>query len=256
MIDAMMDKARKGLGMLPGLFAEGFYDTLLTYDQDQLDLLDRYLDMAEEFKQIMTRTTRESIADSIVQGFLEGKSSAQDFADDFEQMMKQATIEAFKREVMTENLKWFYDFFSVYAEGGLTPEERDQLKFFWENSIKDAKEAFQALQDITGIDLTDVAAGQGQLAGAIGRMTEDTANVLAGQFNAIRENTAGMILNSRSIDSNVSEIFLHIQGLFSINARIMDNTEYCRRLESIDNTLKSMRRNESGRAMLRSVGGV
>ncbi|MBA7557725.1 hypothetical protein ES705_50494 [subsurface metagenome] len=78
------------------------------------------------------------------------------------------------------------------------------------------------------------------LTGAIAGITEETAGLLAGQFQAIRINTVDILSNMESI--------------IIINARIADNTEYNKYLKDINDKLSEGTPKES--EYLRGVGGV
>jgi hypothetical protein len=78
------------------------------------------------------------------------------------------------------------------------------------------------------------------LTGAIAGITEETAGLLAGQFQAIRINTVGILNNMESI--------------IIINSQIAEHTSYNRYLENIWNKINTSGSLES--ETLRGIGGV
>jgi len=196
----------------------------------------------QQYREILTGTTAESIADAIADGFAEGLDSAQVFADTFNDMMKKAIIDAFKRTIVTKYIEDWYEQFAILAAGGLTPEEIETLTGTYQEMVEAAGEEWAALAIIleeAGIELLEDIKKEG-LTGAIAGITEETAGLLAGQFQAIRINTVDILNNMESI--------------IIINARIADNTEYNKYLKDIDDKLSKGVPLES--EYLRGVGGV
>jgi len=201
-------------------------------------------DIIEEAKELMKEIagiTEETIADSIAGGFDEGLDSAEVFANTFKDMMQRAMIDAFKKTIITQYLRDWMEQFDILSGGGLTVEEIKTLAGLYQNMVDMASaqwETMQAILDAAGIGLEE--AKRTGLTGAIAGITEETAGLLAGQFQAIRINTVEMLSNMESI--------------IIINARIADNTEYNKYLESIDRKIGEGSTLES--EYLRSVGGA
>jgi hypothetical protein len=108
-----------------------------------------------------------------------------------------------------------------------------------------AETEWQAIQNIAsqiGLQLTDVSENLDEaesvtgLAGAISGITEETAGLLAGQFQAIRINTVGILNNMESI--------------IIINSEIAENTRYNKYLLNILDRLNNM-----SESSLRGIGG-
>ena len=199
------------------------------------------VDQAQEAMIEIAGITEETIADAIAEGFSEGLDSAEVFADTFNDMMRRAMIDAFKKTIITQYLKNWMEQFDILSGGGLTVEEIASLASTYQMAILAAGsqwEAMQALFDAAGIGLEE--ARRTGLTGAIAGITEETAGLLAGQFQAIRINTVDILSNMESI--------------IIINARIADNTEYNKYLKDIDDKLGKGISMES--EYLRGVGGV
>ena len=162
--------------------------------------------------------------------------------------MKKAIIDAFKRTIITKYIAHWYKGFAQMAEGGLTPEEIALLSAKYLEILQNAETEWETIQSIletVGINLEemaeDIVGGDiTGLTGAIAGITEETAGLLAGQFQAIRINTVGILNN--------------MENIIIINARIADNTEYNKYLESIDKKIGEGNTLEN--EYLRSVGGV
>lgn len=186
---------------IPGLIfteQQEIFDALKEKIQDAQDLVDEYRD---EYRLILTGTTTESIADSIADGFSEGLDSAQSFAKSFETLMRNSLIDAFKRTIVTQMLNDWYEEFAFLAEGGLTSSEMKTLQEGLESIYKGAEDRWKEFEEVaeaTGFSLTNPGSKTDGMAGAIQGITEQTAGLLEGQFNAIRMTTETMLNSVRS----------------------------------------------------------
>jgi TP901 family phage tail tape measure protein len=228
-----------------------------TWDETNQEAIDNYLssiqnvnaeiaNLNQQYQQILTGTTAETIADAIADGFEQGLDSAQVFADTFNDMMEKAMIDAFKRSILTRYLERWYGWFAGLSEGGLTPDEISHLAEMYQYIIEQAESEWQAIQDIAsqiGLQLADVSDNLDDadnitgLTGAIAGITEETAGLLAGQFMAIRINTVGILNN--------------MENIIIINSQIAEHTEYNKyltHLASIDDKLNNV--------SLRGIGGA
>lgn len=157
---------------------------------DYVDLMETAESLYAQWQADITGTTAESIADSITAGFMDGLDSAQMFGDKFEDIMKTALINTFKRQILLDYLKPFYEEFTTASEGGLTEQEIGVQRGRWitimgamSEQWKDMEEFFETV----GFDMGDPT--KTGLSGAMQGMTEQTAGLLAGQFNAMRMNS-------------------------------------------------------------------
>jgi len=170
------------------------------------------VDLMRQLQEILTGTTVEKLADTITAGFTEGLDSAQLFADTFEDMMRKAIIDAFKRTIITKYIEAWYDEFATLAGEGLTPEEIAQLSESYQEMLEGAEDYWEQVQAFMESVGLEAVAGREGLAGAIAGITEQTAGLLAGQFQAIRINTM--------------EMLSHMESIIIINSKIADNTSY------------------------------
>ena len=226
-----------------------------TWDETDQEAIEGYLaaigtaeaavaSLNQQYREILTGTTAETIADAIAEGFSKGLDSAQVFADTFNDMMKKAIVDAFKRTIITQYLEKFIHGFSKLSEGGLTAAEINSIAFEYLrmlSSIETQWDTMQKILESVGIQLEDAVAELAEgditgLTGAIAGITEETAGLLAGQFMAIRINTVGILNNMESI--------------IIINSQIADNTKYCKYLEHI-----SAKLDEMNSSSLRAIGG-
>lgn len=203
------------------------------------DAEERLKSVRDEYQLILTGTTAKSIADSIADGFAEGKRSIEDFGATFEDIMRKSMLETFKRVIITKHIEdWYKGFVEKYKKVGLEEwgllraSEIADLRESFAGILAASKFAWDALED-AGIKLSEgiiSPISPTGLTGAIAGITEKTAGLLEGQFMAIRVNTVDMLEIMQAATYDI--------------ARIADNTEYNRyliRLESIDSKLSDIR---------------
>jgi hypothetical protein len=205
-------------GQLEGKARELF--EILQKIKEQGEDIDKLLeDNANSVREILTGTTADSITDSIVEGFRNGLRSASDFADNFEELMTNAVLQALKYQTLEAPLKEFYNQFAADAEsdGILTEEEIRRLRDNFNAIIENAGKRFQELQDITNMDLTATATGNNKtLSGAIKGITEQQADLLAGQFGGLRLTALDHLKVAQSQLSALQAIQNHTSNLVSI----------------------------------------
>jgi tape measure domain-containing protein len=171
--------------------AKELFQQLEKLKQEGIDVDKALQDAESTRRELLTGgATADSIADSIAEGFAQGKRSAADFADTFKDLMQKAALAALKLRFLDEPLKKFIEQFQddVVSGDQLDASEVASLKDFWDKMITNASNAMDQIQKIAGIDFSSVtgSSGANSLQGAIKGITEDTAELLAGQFGAMR----------------------------------------------------------------------
>lgn len=174
-------------GQLTGK-AKELFELLQRVKQEGADIDSLLAENAQAANEIFTGTTSDSIVDAITDGFANGKRSMNDFADNFEALMRQAMINSLKYQYLEAPLKDFYDQFAAasQSDGQLTEAEITQLRNLYGDIINNAQAQFDQLQQISGLNLTTGNSSSNSLTGAIKGITEQQAELLAGQFGGLR----------------------------------------------------------------------
>jgi len=165
-------------------------ERLVELEQKGYDAQKALNDLAKQMAELFTGTTSDALTDSLLQMFREGKTGVQDLADFFEQTMKDAALSMFKNKVLAEAMEKFYEEFSKSTEGGnLDQSKIANLKLLFDSLVQGANTQFQAIQQITGLNLVNGTATAGNtstgLTGQIQRsITEATGSELAGLFRS------------------------------------------------------------------------
>lgn len=162
--------------------------------EEQLAMYEELLKQAEALAarqaEILTGSTYDSVVDALASAFDDGIYSAEEFASTFEDLMKKAVLNAVKINALKGPLDEWYKEFAKLSEGGLNADEIATLRASYMQIASNAGKAFEELKNIAGIDFGELANDANSLSGAIKGMSEDTASILAGQFNALRINSA------------------------------------------------------------------
>jgi len=186
-------------------FLDEYWDVLLPGPRDQLQQwLDEVKEAGRAIDDLLADIEYETlgfdasaITDNIVSAFEEGKIAAEDFANTFEDLMKQAMIASFKREFLDAQIQRFYK--NMYAFmtdedteaegksfGGFSEFELNRMRQWWNGIIENAKEGWEALEEIMGGVFGGMEDDPNSLAGAIRRsLTEETGSLLAGKMNML-----------------------------------------------------------------------
>jgi len=195
--DAATSLAGKSFDDLQKLFLEGrlddqakaLFQTLQDLKNQGVDIDAQLLKNKQDADALFTGTTSSSILDSIVQGFAAGKRATADFADDFQTTMRQAILNSFKYQSLEKPIQDFYAQFAAASESDntLTQSEIQQLQQQYNSIITNAGLQFDQLSKLTGIDLTAASGSSANsLSGAIKGITQQQADLLAGQVGGLR----------------------------------------------------------------------
>lgn len=168
--------------------AKALFEQLNKIKQEGVDIDALLEENRNKVNEIFTGTTSSTIVDSIADGFRNGLHSAADFAGTFEELMRDAMISSLKFQYLEPALKEFFEKFAEASQSDnvLTQSEIDNLKNLFNSSIADFDQKVQQFEQVSGINLQSGAADTNSLKGAIKSMTEQTAELLAGQMGGLR----------------------------------------------------------------------
>lgn len=225
---------------LEKLFTEGklddataaWFQELKKVRDEMNNITDATADAEEQLRKVLTGTTADSIADSIIRGFSDGKTAVEDFADSFEELMKQAILSSIQVNTLKKPLESFYEQFANMAESGgkLDMNEVNALQAQYNAIIQNASNQFDQLKEVTGMSFG--LSSQPGLSGAISRtITEDTANELSGlmrgeydyvkrQFGALTDSLSVQ----RKIEANTANMVVTMNGSLEELKKITVNT--------------------------------
>ena len=205
--DIMASLAGSDYAKLEKLYTEGKLKDTAKADFEALKALREELesagisvqDLQTQLNEILTGTSSGGLADGLTQLFENGKFAAQDLGNSFEEIMKNAIVNSFRLKVMQDAMQPFYDeFASLFTSGTPTEDQINTLKAKYEALGLQLGNQFKELEKITGrslttSDSTNTTSGKNTLAGAISGMSQQTAELIAGQMGGQRVATLELV---------------------------------------------------------------
>ena len=188
-------------------------------------------DLNEEMKEAFTGTTVDSITDSIIRGFAEGKRSAKDFADDFQQMLNNAVLQGIKMKALEEPLRKWYESFAEASGAGLTESNIADLKAQYDQIIENAARQLEDMEKITGTAIGNIASDRTATAKSGALISQDSANEISGNIYAL-------LIYADKTCQGVTNINTLLVESLTLMERIAKNTD---RLENIERDIAIMR---------------
>ena len=219
------------------------------WKEQYADLTRQIQDMIDEISNDLLQTNAKDFAtqlgDSLVEAFKTGEDAAKAMETTVNEVLQNIVVNQLKKKFLENQLQGALNQLEKdmgYWDGdnfvfdGLTDEEIAKFKASVSAATSNFNNALQVYQDL--FKEMDLGADD-SLTGAVKGVSEETANILAGQMNAIRINQLDM-----------SEIMR--QQLKQLN-QIAANTAYNKYLQRIERIITILETNNSGNA-LRSQG--
>ena len=226
------------------------HDRVNDFKEQYAELGRQIEDMIDEISNDLLQTTAKDFAsdlgDALVEAFSKGEDAAKAMETTANSVLKNLVVNQLKKKFLENQLQGALDKLEKdmgYWNGddfvfdGLTQAEIDRFKSAVGAASSNFNQALKQYEEIfkdMGLDDTDES-----LTGAVKGVSEETANILAGQMNAIRIN---------QIDAN--EVLR--QSLQALNT-IAINTAYNKYLSRIERIITILESNQGGNA-LRSQG--
>ena len=226
------------------------HDRVNDFKEQYAELGRQIEDMIDEISNDLLHTTAKDFAndlgDALVEAFSKGEDAAKAMETTVNSVLKNLVVNQLKKKFLENQLQGALDKLEKdmgYWNGddfvfdGLTQAEIDRFKSAVGAASSNFNQALKQYEEIfkdMGLDDTDES-----LTGAAKGISEESANILAGQMNAIRIN---------QLDTN--EVLR--QSLQALNT-IAINTAYNKYLSRIERIITIMESNQGGNA-LRSQG--
>lgn len=153
--------------------------------QTQQDIEDTQQALDDLLRGGITETT---IAESIAQGFEEGKTSVKDFATFVNDMLFDAVLSVFKAEILGPEITALSEYIkTALLDNNLSQEEVNQVNKKSQEIIDKNKGLWENLTSaLKNPNAPESATAKSGLVGAIAGASEETMSMVAGQLMAIR----------------------------------------------------------------------
>lgn len=209
--------------------------------QNQIAELDRqiqdmYDEIANDILQTNAKDFASTLADSLTEAFKAGEDAANAFEQTVNEVLQNAIVNQLKKKFLENQLQSALD--SLYSDmgywsgdnfifDGLTEQEIADFKAKVQAAANNYNQALDVYKDLFK-DLEIEDDSEDSLTGAVKGVTEETADIIAGQMNAIRINQmeATQVLR---------------QSLQALNT-IANNTAYNRYLQDILSAVRELQR--------------
>lgn len=209
--------------------------------QNQIAELDRqiqdmYDEIANDILQTNAKDFASTLADSLTEAFKAGEDAANAFEQTVNEVLQNAIVNQLKKKFLENQLQSALD--SLYSDmgywsgdnfifDGLTEQEIADFKAKVQAAANNYNQALDVYKDLFK-DLEIEDDSEDSLTGAVKGVTEETADIIAGQMNAIRINQmeATQVLR---------------QSLQALNT-IANNTAYNRLLQDILSAVRELQR--------------
>lgn len=225
---AALAEAQKKLdNSIGGIFFNSRYDRVQELKEELVNVQNELADANQALTDLLGGgVTENTIAETIAEGFREGKTSVDDFAEYTNRILIDAVMSAFQAEILGPEITALQEYISqALADKALTTDEKTKI----DERIKLIADANKELwDDLTGA-LNLEEAGTTGLSGGISRqLTEDTGSELSGLFRrfaddnrAIKDYTKVGVNHLVGIEQNtyntVEELKLAVTELRAIN---------------------------------------
>lgn len=209
--------------------------------QNQIAELDRqiqdmYDEIANDILQTNAKDFASTLADSLTEAFKAGEDAANAFEQTVNEVLQNAIVNQLKKKFLENQLQSALD--SLYTDmgywsgdnfifDGLTDAEIAEFKAKVQAAANNYNQALDVYKDLfKDLEIDDDS--EDSLTGAVKGVTEETADIIAGQMNAIRINQmeATQVLR---------------QSLQALNT-IANNTAYNRLLQDILSAVRELQR--------------
>ena len=258
LFDLSYEKLVKLRDEATGFWSELHEDTR-KYLEQVIESEEAWQEVQETRKEAMTGISFESVRSSFLDMLMDMDSSTADFADNFEKYMQKAMLNSMLSESYNGRLREWYDSFAeameektewrtgqgrrgrnrykvtTEAAGVLSQTEYDALRESWDSIVSDALAERDAMKEIFGWQ-GDPASSQSGRSGAFTTMTQEQGTLLEGLLTSLQDHASGM-------HKLLEELAKSRKEDHDLLVSIVENTAYCRYLESINEIMEYFRNN-------------
>lgn len=209
------------------------------YQEQQEDLnrqiQDTYDEIAEDILQTTGKDFADELGNALVDAFSKGEDAAEAFEETVNDVLKNAIVNQLKRNFLEQQLQkalndlqddMGYWSGEKFIFNGLTDSEIADFKRKVQAAADNYNQALEIYKDL--FEDLEIDDSEDALSGAVKGVSEETANILAGQMNAIRINQMESTQVLR-------------QSLQALNT-IANNTAYNRLLQDILSVVRNLQK--------------
>lgn len=192
--------------------------------------------MLETFAGTTTKEALDQYADAIVDAYCAGKDAAKALGETTREVLKQAVVDALKRNFLAKAMDDAINFLGeAMSDGELTEKEKAEFEYMTQKAGETFTNALEAVGDWIK-DIDEEASSTDPLTGAATSMNEETGGVIAGRLNAFIINQTDQTSVMREQLLAQSEI---ARNTATANVILTEVRDTLKRIETKDNSLLS-----------------
>lgn len=237
--------------------AQQFYDAWKKSGENIEEVTKKLSELKNEMRQIVMGENFDSFVNNFANALAQSQGNVAQFADFTEKKIKASLFNAFKYQYLREQLKPLYENMADLLNQGvdsLDGNQIDQLANQYNQIFQNSSKKLEQIGQKLGTNLYDQEAtstSQNSLKGAVKGITEEQADLLAGQFGGLRlTQLETNKINKQGFDNIYTQTskMVGIQIEIEKNTRrTADNTDAMKEsLKSIETSVKSNSNNLKG----------
>lgn len=197
-------------------------ERLIELYNDWINLQEKQKEYFNTWAEGLTGTSYDTLVGNIMEAFASVDNRGQALADNLQDMFQTALKKGFETEVVAKQLEAFYkNFANSMSDGTLTEEEKAKLTEEYNAAVALMNEKYKEMETMfPDIFAPTQGTSDSGMSGAIKGMSQDSADLLAGQFGAIRITVAEQLKVMNSSLMTLSKIEVNTRYLEAIDSKL------------------------------------
>ncbi|MFJ1323624.1 hypothetical protein ACILDT_11510, partial [Capnocytophaga canis] len=237
--------------------AKEFYEQWKKSGESVTELEKKFADLKNEMRQVVIGENFDSFVNNFANALAQAQGNVAQFAEFTHDKIKSSLFNAFKYQYLREQLKPLYEQMGDLLNEGVDALDKDKIEAIsqqFESAFKSANSKLEQLGQQFGTNLYDnkgAEASPNSLKGAVKGITEQQADLLAGQFGGLR---LAQLETNKINKQGFAETMAQTSKMISIQLEIQhntrrtaDNTEAMKEsLKNIETSVKSNKNDLKG----------
>ncbi|GET46490.1 hypothetical protein [Capnocytophaga felis] len=234
-----------------------FYEQWKKAGEDVEKLQQKFADLKNEMRQVVMGENFDGFVNNFANALAQAQGNVAQFAEFTEEKIKSSLFNAFKYQYLREQLKPLYEQMGDLLNEGVDTLDKDKIEAVsrqFENTFKNTNAKLEQLGKQLGTNLYDnkgAEASRNSLKGAVRGITEQQADLLAGQFGGLR---LAQLETNKINKQGFAETMAQTSKMIGIQLEIQhntkrtaDNTEAMKEsLKNIETSVKSNKNDLKG----------
>lgn len=208
--------------------AKQFYEQWRKAGEDIDKLQQKFAELKNEMRQVVIGENFDGFVNNFANALAQAQGNVAQFAEFTEEKIKSSLFNAFKYQYLREQLKPLYEQMGDLLNEGVDTLDKDKIEAIsqqFENTFKNANAKLGQLGQQLGTNLYDnkgVEASRNSLKGAVRGITEQQADLLAGQFGGLR---LAQLETNKINKQGFAETMAQTSRMIGIQLEIQHNTK-------------------------------